>query len=147
MLSSGEQTGSHTGCLPCKKLYLMYPVPIMLYDNGVSTICMSCCDKEHYLNGVKLQSYIHCSYRYILCHIECWYWIVSCFTTEEKKVREKSGECHSPSQTPREGGNRQNQTSANRTNIRKELRLALSSPSEVIAMQKDWKTQEQNNTR
>ena len=57
---------------------------------------------------------------------------------EKKKVREKSRECHnhkpSPSQTPRGRGNRQNQTSANRTNVRKALRLAPSSPSEVIAM-------------
>ena len=35
--------------------------------------------------------------------------------------------------------NRQNQTSANRTNERKALRLALSSPSEVIAMLKGLK--------
>ena len=40
----------------------------------------------------------------------------------------------SASQTPRGRGNRQNQTSANRTNVRKALRLALSSPSDVIAM-------------
>ena len=45
----------------------------------------------------------------------------------------------SPSQTPRGRGNRQNQTSANRTNVRKALRLALSSPSEVIAMLKGLK--------
>ena len=37
------------------------------------------------------------------------------------------------SQTPRGRGNRQIQTSTNRTNVRKALRLALSSPSEVIA--------------
>ena len=40
---------------------------------------------------------------------------------------------------PRGGRNRQNQTSANRTNVRKALRLALSSPSEVIAMLKGRK--------
>ena len=45
----------------------------------------------------------------------------------------------SPSQTPRGRGNRQNQTSANRTNVRKALTLALSSPSEVIAMLKGLK--------
>ena len=54
---------------------------------------------------------------------------------EEKKVREKSREClnHKPQPIP-ETDNRQNQTSANRTNVRKTLRLALSSPSEVIAI-------------
>ena len=50
----------------------------------------------------------------------------------------------SPSQTPRG----QNQTSPNRTNVRKALRIALSSPTEVVAMlKKDRKTQEQNNIR
>ena len=39
------------------------------------------------------------------------------------------------------------QTSTNRTNVRKALRLALSSPSEVTAFLKGLKTQEQNNTR
>ena len=42
----------------------------------------------------------------------------------------------SPSQTQRGRGNKQNQTSANLTNVRKAPRLALSSPSEVIAMLK-----------
>ena len=41
-----------------------------------------------------------------------------------------------PSQTPRGRGNIQNQTNPNRTNVRKALRLALSSPSEVIAVLK-----------
>ena len=50
---------------------------------------------------------------------------------------------HSSSQTPIGRGNRQNQTSANRTNVRKALRLALSSPSEVITMQK-WTEQHKN---
>ena len=45
----------------------------------------------------------------------------------------------SPSQTPRGRGNRQNQRSTNRTNVRKALRLALSSPSEVTAMLKGLK--------
>ena len=36
-------------------------------------------------------------------------------------------------------GNRQIQTSTNRTNLRKALRLALSSPSEVIAILKGLK--------
>ena len=42
----------------------------------------------------------------------------------------------SPSQAPRGRGDRQIQTSTNRTNVRKALRLVLSSPSEVIAMLK-----------
>ena len=46
---------------------------------------------------------------------------------------------HNPSQTRRGRGNRHNQTSANRTNVRKALRLALSSLSEVIAMLKGLK--------
>ena len=56
--------------------------------------------------------------------------------TVKKKVREKSRECHNhkPSKTPRGRGNRQIQTSTNQTNVRKALRLALSPPSEVIAM-------------
>ena len=57
-----------------------------------------------------------------------------------KKVREKSKECHnhkpSPSKTPRGRGNRQIQTSANWTNVRKALKLALFFPSEIIAMLK-----------
>ena len=61
----------------------------------------------------------------------------------KKKVRETSrGDPitnRSPSQTPRGRGNRQNQTSANRTNVRQALRLALSSPGEVIAMLKGLK--------
>ena len=53
-----------------------------------------------------------------------------------------------PSQTPRGRENRQIQTSTNRTNVRKALRLALSSPSMVIAILKGLKkTQEQNATR
>ena len=57
------------------------------------------------------------------------------FVTQQKKVKEKSAvTSRSPSQTPRGRRNRQNQTSANRSNVRKALRLALSSPSEVIAM-------------
>ena len=52
----------------------------------------------------------------------------------------------SPSQTPRGRENRHNQPSANRTNVQKALRLAFSSPSEVTAMLKGLKTQEQNNT-
>ena len=46
-------------------------------------------------------------------------------STRTKKVREKSRECHNykpqPSQTPRGRGNRQIQTSTNRTNVRKVL--------------------------
>ena len=42
----------------------------------------------------------------------------------------------SPSQTPRGKENRQIQTSTNLTNVRKALRLALSSQSEVIAILK-----------
>ena len=69
----------------------------------------------------------------------------------KKKVRgQSSGSAtitnRSPSQTPRGRGNRQIQTSTNRTNVRKALRLALSSPSEVIAILKGLKTQEQNDT-
>ena len=45
----------------------------------------------------------------------------------------------SPSQPPRGRGNRQIQTSTNRTNVRKALRLAISSPSEVIAILKGLK--------
>ena len=53
----------------------------------------------------------------------------------------------SPSQTPRGRENKQNQTSANRTNVRKAQRLALSSQSEVIAMLKGLKTKQKKNTR
>ena len=62
---------------------------------------------------------------------------------KKKNVREKSGESHNHkpqhSQTSRGRGNRQIQTSTNRSNVRKALRLALSSPSEVIAMIKGLK--------
>ena len=65
----------------------------------------------------------------------------------QNKVRDKSRECHNHKQQRRGRGNRQNQTSANRTNVQKALRLAISSTSEVIAMLKGLKIQEQNNTR
>ena len=65
---------------------------------------------------------------------------IAYFTIREKKVRENPGSAtitnRSPSQTPRGRGNRQIQTS---TNILKALRLALSSPSEVIAILKGLK--------
>ena len=61
----------------------------------------------------------------------------------KKRVREKSRECHNYKPQPfpdqRGKGNRQIQTSTNRTNVRKALRLALSSPSEVIAILKGLK--------
>ena len=50
----------------------------------------------------------------------------------EKSVSVTFTNC-SPSQTPRGRGDRQNQTSANRTNVRKALRLALSSPTSVVS--------------
>ena len=60
-----------------------------------------------------------------------------------KKVREKSRECHNYKPQPfpdlRGRGNRQIQRSTNRTNVRKALRLTLSSPSEVIAILKGLK--------
>ena len=59
-----------------------------------------------------------------------------CFPFGEHKKGKRN---HSLSQTPRGRENRQNQTSANRTNVRISLRLALSSPSEVIAMLKGLK--------
>ena len=51
----------------------------------------------------------------------------------------------SPSQTLRGRGNRQIKTSTNRTNVRKALRLALSSPSEVIAILKGTEAQTKKN--
>ena len=59
------------------------------------------------------------------------------YLNRQKKGKEKSlGSTtitnRSPSQTPRGRGNRQVQTSTNRTNVRKALRLTLSSSSEVI---------------
>ena len=58
----------------------------------------------------------------------------------------KSRECHNhkpqPFPDPRRKRYRQIQTSTNRTNVRKALRLALSSPSEVIVILKGL-----NNTR
>ena len=68
-------------------------------------------------------------------------------TKKEKSQGSATIPKRSPSQTPRGRGNRQTQTSTNRTNARKALRLALSSPSEVIAILKGLKTQEQNDTR
>ena len=53
----------------------------------------------------------------------------------------------SPFQTPRGSGNRQIQTSTNRTNVRKALKLALSYTSEVIAMLKGLKNTRTNDTR
>ena len=71
--------------------------------------------------------------------------------TNTKKVREKSRECHNHTAAPprhqEEEETDKTKTSANRTNVRNALRLALSSLSEVITMLKGLKTQEQNNTR
>ena len=54
---------------------------------------------------------------------------------KKKGKRKSPGTSRSQSKTPRGRGNRQNQTNANRTNVRK----ALSSPSEVIATLKGLK--------
>ena len=67
-----------------------------------------------------------------------------------KKVREKSRECHNRKPQPlpdtkRKRKQTKNQTSANRTNVRKALRLALSSPSVVIAMLKGLKKKKKKN--
>ena len=86
-----------------------------------------------------------CLFFFCCCCCCCFFFVVVFFLLLffKKRVREKSRECHShkprPSQTPRGRGNRQIQTSTNRTNVRKALRLALSSPSEVIAMPKGLK--------
>ena len=72
-----------------------------------------------------------------LLHIDIFY------TVSKKNVWEKSRECHNhktqPFPDPRGRGNQQIQTSTNQTNVRKALRLALSSPSEVIAILKGLK--------
>ena len=78
--------------------------------------------------------------------------LISCSDNHMKKRLEKSPgsatiTSRSPFQTPRGRGNKQNQTNTNQTNVRKALRLTLSSPSEVIAMLQGLKTQEQNNIR
>ena len=69
--------------------------------------------------------------------------ICSTASKVRKKVREKSRECHNhkpqPFPDPRGRENRHIQTSTKRTNVRKALRLALSSPSEVIAILKRLK--------
>ena len=77
------------------------------------------------------------------------YLIFLCFRFDALTVLEKKGKrkvqgvpqsrTRSPSQTPRGRGNRQIQISTNQTNIRKALRLTLSSPSEVIAILKGLK--------
>ena len=69
-----------------------------------------------------------------------------------KKVREKFSECHNHklqpfTDTKRKRKQKKKQTSANRKNVRKALRLALSSPNEVIAMLKGLKNTEQNRRR
>ena len=66
--------------------------------------------------------------------------VYKCYCICKKKGKRKVTITNrSPSQTPRGRGNRQIQTSTNRTNVRKALRLALSSPSEVIAILKGLK--------
>ena len=82
------------------------------------------CSVKHciYWNTIFTVTLIYILYLHEYCFqsVELFYYI--------KKVREKSRECHNhkPQPLPRERGNRQNQTSANRTNARKALRLALS---------------------
>ena len=61
----------------------------------------------------------------------------ACKACKRKGKRKVQGV--SQSQTARGRGNRQIQTSTNRTNVRKALRLALSSQSEVIAILKGLK--------
>ena len=62
---------------------------------------------------------------------------------KKKKVREKSRECHNHKPQPFPDTKRKRKPkipkSTNRTNIRKALRLALSSPIEVIAILKGLK--------
>ena len=63
------------------------------------------------------------------------------FFFKVKKMQEKSPgsatiTSRSPSQTQRGRGNRQNKTSANQTNVRKSLNVALSSKNEIIAVLK-----------
>ena len=76
-------------------------------------------------------------------HINMLEMIAIRFALVEKRKEKSPGSAtitnRSPSQTPRGRGNRQIQTSTNRTKQRKALRLALSSPSEVIAMLKGLK--------
>ena len=84
----------------------------------------------------------------LICSFELlsvyWYSSMLLFSGDHKKgKREKSRECHNhkPQSFPdtKRKINRYCQTSANRTNVRKAPRLALSSPSEVIAMLKGLK--------
>ena len=66
----------------------------------------------------------------------------------EKKVREKSRECHNHKPQPFPDTKKRETDKTKQAQVeQKALRLALSSPSEVIAMPKGLKTQEQNNTR
>ena len=62
-----------------------------------------------------------------------------CTKKKNKVVREKSRECHNHKPQPFPDTRRGNRQSSNRTNVRKALKLALSSPSEVIAMLKGMK--------
>ena len=63
------------------------------------------------------------------------------FTKKKKKKKKKKKSKRKAAALPRhqEETGRQNQTSAHRTNVRKILKLAHSSPTEVISMQKGLK--------
>ena len=91
-----------------------------------------------------LRKLIYAALKLISCSLK------NIFPRGKKKKKKSPGSAtitkRSPFQTPSGRGNRQIQTSTNRTNVRKALRLTLSSPSEVIAMLKRLKTQQNDTT-
>ena len=89
-----------------------------------------------------------CDYPNILVKISCKYHNHEALSkkhtyiilTPTKKVREKFRECHNHKPQPFPDPKRKRKpTSTNRTNVRKALRLTLSSPSKVIAILKGLK--------
>ena len=79
-------------------------------------------------------------YMYVCMCMFLYKTLISVMHSPELQKKKSPGSAtitnRSPSQIPRGRENRQNQTSANRTNARKALRLTLSSPSVLIAMLK-----------
>ena len=97
----------------------------------------------HKRKNVKTLIFTHSFTLYPINHSNTLY-VKAILEEMKKKVREKFRECHNHKPLPRPELKRKRKPTnlnkhTNRTNVRKELRLALSSPSEVIAILKGLK--------
>ena len=101
--------------------------------------------RKHYKFGVEFTACVKFFFFFCLlfffffCFFFCFFFFFFKTAVYKRKHYKFGVEFTACVQTPIGKGNRQNQTSANRTNARKAPKLALSSQSEVIAMLKGLK--------